>query len=265
VVDLSGSLEGEELVGMLTHELCHALDDAEGLSSDGPGLGQWTNGPLGGGEDRSETHQEREVFANLCEAGPVTSVLMACPCADGVGDLWSLYLWLSTGVWTGELPLPLANPDSEPTASWVAHEVPDSIALGQPGPDPVLQITYRTAGETTAYAAYVNLYTGHEAEPSFGRVPDDDLDSSYLPTGIACLPGEPVGWAAGPGAAVCTVEVDGFGSFDRVIAWDGSDWHSLADGCYPAPTEPRWLFDADDAVWAAGTDGAEIAWRRVSP
>jgi hypothetical protein len=260
---LSADLAADEIGRIARHELCHALDDAEGLSEGSAALlDPFTDGPLVGyAADRSAVHRRREVFAHLCEAGPVAARVGSEDCPDLAPDLWSAFGWLEEAVWQGVSPIGHAPaPTTGGAFVDLGIEVDRWLIEGLDN-GATIAVWYPSDGAVFT-SVVVGLDTGFPA-PAGAREPDlvapDGLPATW---GLA---GRPHGSADGPGVVVATVEVAGFAPVERVLGWDGAAWDAVDRGCWPEDRSPANLFTTEGRVWSAWTEGTRIVWAPVFP
>lgn len=255
---LSDDLYLGRLPEIMRHELCHALDYAEGLL-DEPVPELDTYGERVDGVDRELSQRGRgEALAQACETGPFGPAALAVPCAGEPRLAREVAAWMEREVWRGFEPPSESSPSGDPLAAvsldpreaWEAFQVfptvePDRIA-----------VSVQTEGDGFAIT-YVDVNTGASAPPAdLGAMAED------LPPGRPPGRNFPAyGWPDGPGAAVALSTFPHLvEDAPRLLAWRDGAWSFVGDGCIPH-ADGRWqLFTADRRVWYAWGDGSTVAW-----
>lgn len=266
--DLPMDLLGE----VFRHELCHALDDQEGLLEEADELWDEVADALDEGAtpeilpiERSQRIARSEGMAALCGGGPEVAGLLAYGCGEDPPWMEEAYRWLRDVVWR-EHPLPELR-DQPAASSWlpgVSIDGIDVIGLNEP------------------YLAAVYLYT------SSTQVDPDDLDWVFdVRSGVTDL--EPHDYVLDPSSEplyladfISGVSSEGHGvvlpdlqiaavlafeptalprSAERLLWWDGAGWSATEDGCHEGQT----LLRSAEQPWLWWTDGSAVSWRRVGP
>ena len=105
-IQLDASLEGEELVRVTRHELCHALDEALGYPSKelADDAAQLLSLPDGYEEPKRWAECWKcEAFAQVCEFGGSVAHQFSEPCWSDASPLGSeVFARLANAIWTGE-------------------------------------------------------------------------------------------------------------------------------------------------------------------
>lgn len=244
-IQLDISLEGAVLENVLLHEVCHALDAAEGIVDGEPE----TFAALG--EDRIEAsdlypsaeERREEAFAQLCGIGRLGLHLLATCDPDPL--LQAAAVVVTDAVWPEPAPAAI-EVGVTVQASWeqrFAAQDPWYSGSSAPG---ALNIQVVDVGTAEPVTLTLDVTTGDElavAEESPAPAPPP------LPLGYV---GRAAGWSDGPAVA------DGF--FPTMfavpswglVAWNGSEWAPTTPSC--GSGQP---FVAGEEIWLGHPD---ITW-----
>jgi hypothetical protein len=249
-VKLNRDLAIGEVRWVVRHELCHALDYAEGLVEQPSPLFDHLVTQLKGQAGPTDRARRSEVLAEACNVGPFGAEALATqPCPADPPEAEELFGWIARHVWSEYDPADPAAPLGPALASGPAPEAgPLSVSPSvEPGLVDVVGLPFA-----------VDLHTG---EPS-GQVPAAGDAANPPPTttplgGVVRLG---VGWPSGPGAAVVDYTLKSQGPAGSRLVWsDGLDWSPV--GCVDASDD--WdLFTAEDQVWYAWREQA-VSWTPI--
>lgn len=274
-IELSEGEATGDMVRILRHELCHALDFAEGplhLEHDATytrmaaHLHRTEGDVLGGGDD-PERRRKREVFALSCEEGPWMAHAHVQPCPDDDPDLSTIARHLAEVVWTrsGGLeraalgPTVRLAPDHEGGA-------PESFTARGMGQEPIVFAGYGFDDGAMGRGA-IDVDTGAHLGSGFDEAgelwapllePPDHLE---IPIPSGARASSVVGWGAGPVVAALEHELSlGPQMGPRWAASDGGAWALIGEGCPDPSSEP---FAAGGRVFAVELSDTAFTWRPV--
>jgi len=285
---LRPQLSGGDLRAVLRHELCHAVDYQDKLLSrshdafDGlvehppPAMSSTLRQEI---RDRPNDRRRRsEVFATICESGPLATALLLSSCEPRSWDLVGAAAFLSDEVWTGRPDVAM-----RPSDGWGSDEVSspapftaDGLRASGAEGVPVAALSLFTHDYEESVLKLVNtedgsevvertemsvdsVYAGFEVEPPADAptYPDYDPASAVAPTVAA---------ASSAGAARIIVDYRAGPVIRRmapqVVVHDGAQW-SVVDGA--CPTEASAVFVADDTLYVGWADEESVRWRAVTP
>jgi hypothetical protein len=259
VIRMEPYLEGPPLERVLRHELCHALDFAEGLM-EGPHptfdplihdlfmLGAIDTDGLEG-----PRYRRSEAFARYCDLGPFVGHALIAACPGEPDEVNDATAYLSREVWqTWEPPPSQRGPAVH--ARWQAPS-PDPVAFGVLGLSDPSQIRIQYGTERVD----VGLDDGLPRSGSTLFAPQEKLPagvSHLCPVYGALLDG--TGWSEGPAAVLVRFELYREAATPRILTMDGGEWTRVA-GCFPQ--EHIDLFStADGRLWLAWVEDSTVSW-----
>lgn len=238
VIRLAEGLPADELFQTVRHELCHALDDAEGLSSLGEDvfasveIDDWYI-------DREDF--EGESFATLCDDGPSIAQVLSVPCSTESEA--TAYAWLHEMVWAVR-PFEVFSVDTSMHAQ--GSSGPYASLRIVSGLSNIVQVGTAQNFDGALVVVPTDVYTGAPSAEPFEPADSDLAPPDDLPVL------ETVGWQAGPGGAVVA---DG-----AALTWDGTAWRLPEDVCV---SPMGGLFSADGQIWGYEGDGSTVSWRAL--
>ncbi len=260
VVRIDTSVHGDELVRVLGHELCHALDDDLGLSASHPAALDALR-PLildGIQADRSAKHARREALARLCDAGGEAASMLALACDDLPLPAESMFGVLADA-FPGVALRPARAPLSPAVVTAQASHPADrfSAALRTDG---LLKLTWSVGdGHDIEEAAELETGVFSETEPAT-LVERADADGfPALRTGyLSVVGGEPA-------SAQAAVPVLPFGTsyvLRTLVLDDIGEWRVAVDRCDQLGHAS--LFTARGQLWLA-THDERTTWTTLIP
>ena len=250
IIWLDETMPIAQVPDVFRHELCHAIDfqfldvprrlavELEPLATMISGSPDDVAG-FAKGEEKYDDLLLREVFARLCEAGPVAAHLYANHCGDGDLTLRQAYTAFQGELWTGTYGLEDGAPSDHPVVGFPPDVVADAVgpfqdvrAVGRQGDDGPL-VDARVQGEQYTGAAFFHALTGDVA---FGSVPGSaEVVGDDLRAPLRAAPGvvihDRVGWSDGPYGGVATVDIKNFEPVQRPVVFSG-------DGRWVSPGPP---------------------------
>lgn len=258
-----------ELRDVIRHELCHALDH-QNLLVDGRNA-LWTAAlaefpaPLGGYYVDKVHLAPHELFAAVCQHGPLLSGALASPCPGDNPLALDIAAALIADAWGADVPdrVPM-----DPTnVAWQAPWPPDQVfAIAQDPGDGMLLSLIQGDLHAPDAVAQVQLDVA-DAQPVAGVVIDDEYEGvlraqdTALPTwaewsqgfadasadGVFLISTTNVGWL--PPDVVAP----------RVLIHASDQWQ-IVDTC---PGTASSVFHTTDAFWVLRADGDHLSWSPV--
>jgi hypothetical protein len=261
---LDDSLSPMDVHVMLRHELCHALDHAEGLLDDKtPSFDEYGDilaekNVLYAGDGARD--RRSEALAHVCETGPLGTVAFATPCTGEPRIGSDLGSWTRSEVWKGfepppegpKLGQPAAGTSYAPSGEWQTFDITSTLE-----PD---RVTLHVGYLDSSAAIEVDVNTGEFASYADSAASSDDPPDGLPPASYELA----FGWPDGPGGAVAEFKLPYLlPKALRLLASDGDGWFFVGDGCI-AEDEGRWdVFTADGRVWFATGDGTSVEWMPI--
>lgn len=261
-IRIEPDLQGPRLERTLRHELCHALDFAEGLM-EGPDatfdalvrdlfrVGAVDTEGLGG-----PRYRRSESFARYCDMGPLAASALSAACPGEPADVSEAAAYLARRVWRAWEPEPLPAVPETPHASWTAPE-PLWGEFGVLGLADPSRIRVR-------YGALVVDLGLDDGQPMDDRPLRPFAPQEELPEGLAglCpLYGDLLagaGWSDGPAAVLVRFDLYGEDAATRVLASEGGAWGPLGGCLSQAHTDV--FTTADHRLWLAWVDDRTVSW-----
>jgi hypothetical protein len=255
------------LASTVRHELCHALDHAEGLTV-GPdplldelAAGLFQEDPslaeLWHDYYKTARKQRAEALATFCELGPVALDSLRQPCPGQSPLLQEVAEWMLDRVYldyTPMSPLELDPSGAVTMDAWVEGPQPDISATARAGVGVV-----EAQADWSDWGRGLDLYTGQ----TFSPAPDGEPDLQRLPWlgGFAVHVG--AGWSKGPAAAFGSMQTHHLRAPPRLLVYDPEEqgWRPVLDSCDVQPD----LFTADGELWRSWTEGPMLRWKPVLP
>ncbi|MEZ4238624.1 MAG: hypothetical protein R3F59_21230 [Myxococcota bacterium] len=247
---------------VVRHELCHALEHAEGLR-DQPGLAE-----LGARLEAANRYDRPwddarwrgEAFAKSCERDPYTNhlLLTACPGDDPLVN--EIASWIEAVVWTHFDPSPRhRSAEASPSRSrpLLCHPVDRGGRLAHGRPRRAHRHAATSDGPPDLWS--VERATGALSDGRPDAAPPLPPVTTLVPPLYGGL--EPVdGYDGGPYLARQMIWIDGSTWHWRYL-WsaDGDEpggWLPIGDGC----TEPVNPFFVDRTAYLADFDGDAVTW-----
>lgn len=271
-VRLDVDLDDDDVRWVLRHELCHALDFEEDLTTPRiPLLDRFADDLFAEGgfvePERVENDprlRRSEALAAACSLGHLVAQAASTPCDDDPPVFADLADWLNERVWTGDLP-PVATWSAVPTATFPTSIVPDHIDVDPTADGGLLLRVRRTADGSTKLLppTLVDLDTG--APSPSGAYELADATEEEPPGLESKMDVDATGWTDGPAAAWGRSDLWHLGwSAPHLYVYDSPEagWRAASPGCaLPAQA----LFPADGRVWAAWAEGESVVWAPVTP
>ncbi|MEN0068017.1 MAG: hypothetical protein AAGA48_38160 [Myxococcota bacterium] len=281
---LSEDIEDDSrLVQVLYHELCHALDFQNRIVKDDRSLFEQLSDPSSNfvGLPSPEGHLSssqlpHEVFADMCEFGPVVHQAMAHSCpAEETDPLPSVAQWFFDEVWLGEVP---ASWVAGPPVTWEASFEPD-IVYGYASEDEVALVLLlaRDLGgeaEQTDYpllnvkdgspmvASEVNV--GWAVEPYYIDIPEALPWWATLTQGVSeqiSVPYNRYVHSEDDAAALVDVRAPFLQERLRRMLVLDDGWRAT-NAC---PGELGGLFRAQDTFYVISAEGRVVTWQALRP
>lgn len=270
---IDDALDPAEVRGVLRHELCHALDYAEGLSDAFPLL-EVLGDRLAASPDPRTMDAEgwrREAFAQACAIAPSTSRYLETTC-PGDDVVPAVMAWLGQTVWTETAPPAVAalGPPVVFTFPALSATDPDGEAwtdlfVAETSDPALVSVTVSSAGGwSTGWLVAWASGRASEASAELVAVPRPEslplappLSGMVVPFGVSTAD------RAGPVLGFLRVTVARITVPDRLL-WldvDRSAWRLVGDGC--APSQGWSFFFTEASAWTADLDGAGVRWSPV--
>lgn len=257
-VVLRSTLSPSRLSETLRHELCHALDETEGLSD----LRSEALLPLAARvrEEIYDTPERRirEAFARLCEHGPHLGQLLRMSCEPGDEEIEPLAAWIGATVWREAEPLPGADPGLPERRVETGMALGAlSLATGATEGGPRLRVW----GEDGRRSVVLDPFEGTlDPDGVFSyRDADSELSAADAPRLGDLRTTEVVGPREGPGVAIVEPIVLGLGPVRRVLVREEGRWTLLRDACSPGTPFVPFLLDGHPGY--ARAEGSALVWR----
>jgi hypothetical protein len=269
VIELDVRIGDDELIGILRHELCHALDHQEGEPSQEIHEALVALGGVAAldGVDRYDREDplRRETFAGLCELGPEVSDLLSrpCPSLDAV-EITDVAGWMRETVWSGWEGWRWAPAEPSPTMEATfptasgAGGVPTALGLTGYGFEdgPGLMFLVVTTIDSVQ-SPEIDPYTGQvdfSAETSRGSAPVSSLEDTDFGLPLAVL-----GYTNRDAVAIATIAADyGLLGTRFLVQHESSGWGPWS----ACPSTLAWDVTVLDSRvwlgWAAGPN--QVAW-----
>jgi hypothetical protein len=258
----------EDLASTVRHELCHAVERAEGLAAGpDPLLDELAAGffqemavlaDLWPKYYRTARLQRSEALASFCELGPVALDSLRQPCPGQSPLLQEVAEWMMDRIYLEHPllpPLELETSDAVTMDAWVETFDPRISATAQPG-----VVVAEGDWDEHDWRRGLDLYTGEvqdyalDAEPNVQELP--------WAGGFDLYGG--VGWREGPAVLrgyVSAHHLNSGSSRSLVYDPDEGGWRTVLESC-----EPRFdVFTADGQLWMAWEEGPLLRWRPLLP
>ena len=281
-VFLSDGDFGEKLSSVAVHEFCHGLDDDLGRPSQHPSIVEASEDarPDTSFPTSPDTHNPREVFARICEAGPVGTKWLTHPCPGDSTHLRDAAAVVNDAVWRSSPDVHLRRDDVRSLhAARVDGEI---VTLGSYGlrDEPAAYVyallrPYDERLEDAGTDGFLRVdFADHELGPSPGDgfQQDYDVDPSRYDTtppynmaqvspfrfGIST----PAIVARGREVVVMR-QVGGhkLGLNPRPMAHVDGEWHEIGGAC---ANETSAIAHADGRFYVFTARDGEISWAETS-
>ncbi len=278
-IQVSGDLQPESMALTLRHELCHALDVQENLLKGDVAafdavvdrVEREADHPLHEHRVGSRSRRRAEVFAYLCQLGPLATAMLSRPCSDIGDDYEAVADEVHTDAWQGDpdvrrAPLWSLGPTVGPAV--MPFEIFDLQAVGSTSQD-----GFRVYVQGAGMPVVRDLSTVDGQQiPSFSDATVDaaaEGAAAEAPYGAPDL--APVGPVANTYDAVSDGSVAlrivrglehqplGFRTAPRVNAGEADPWQ-LVDGC---PSEASSVFLANGQLYTTWAEGEAVWWAPV--
>jgi hypothetical protein len=255
--------EASNLRQTARHELCHALDTAEDLSSGRPLLKSLGQVYTSFDED-IDRKPRREAFAEVCDLGPLaTTLAQSSTCADDNPELLQALGYTDEEVWTAR-PLPAARSPGEPMGGFDLGQLPEPVTgyLVLSTSDPGF-LFFNLAFEEGGTQAQVDAVTGEMVFPTL----EGGERAVEPPGGLTSFQYVlwRVGWPTGPGAAILLYSIpDHPPLWPRLAMHDGTQWRPVPQTCPWETGVGADVFTAQDRVWYAWDEGQIVHWAPLS-
>jgi hypothetical protein len=246
-ISLKPGLSTSTVDGVVRHELCHALDDEEGLSESYLWELEAFAPYVGGEYDAFE--KPAEAFARICEGGPPISQLLSVRC-EGGPDHGALARLFAEEIWREPYGLPRASGAGEPVTVELDFPIePLHLSTGSS--------KVKVWGPRGHTSSTFDAYTGERVDPSTFRydVPTPALREADLP-GLKLR--------KGAGTPELAAAMAGRTGLWRLLVWEDQQWSLVEGTCLPEDKAQVELFLMDGQMWAAWGEGKSLTWRALS-